>query len=79
VLPTSPMFPPISARLLADQDHFAERNLLSLRNTRLVNFLGLCALSLPSGTPMTGLMLVGAPNDEARLLRIGRAIERALS
>ena len=78
VLPTSPCFPPETARLLADQAFFTERNLLALRNTRLGNLLVLSSITIPTGTPMCGLMIFGPPGAEARLLRIGRAIEVAL-
>ncbi|MDT8345637.1 MAG: amidase family protein [Thermohalobaculum sp.] len=79
VMPTSAILPPPVDRLLADDDYYIARNLLALRNTRVGNLLGCAALTLPTGAPMVGLMLVGRPGDEALLLRIGRAIERALS
>lgn len=79
VMPTAPCWPPDAERLETDQAFFTERNLLALRNTRLANLLGLSALTIPTGTPMAGLMLVAPPNSEARLLSIGRAIEKALS
>ena len=78
VLPASPCMPPVSADLLADQDYFTERNLLALRNTRLANLLVLSSITIPTGTPMCGLMLFALPGEEARLLRAGRAIEKAL-
>jgi len=62
-------------RLLADEDYFVERNLLALRNTRLGNLLTLCALTVPTATPMTGLMLVAGPGQENRLLALGQAVE----
>lgn len=79
VLPTSPCFPPEAARLLVDEAYFAERNLLALRNTRLANLLVLSSLTVPTHTPMCGLMLFAPPGAEARLLRAGRAIEKALA
>ncbi|MEO1494691.1 MAG: amidase family protein [Pseudomonadota bacterium] len=78
VLPTSPCFPPETAKLLADEAYFTERNLLALRNTRLGNLLTLSSVTIPSGTPMCGLMLFAPSGDEARLLSIGRAIEKVL-
>lgn len=78
VLPTSPCMPPLRAELLADQDYFTERNLLALRNTRLANLLGLSSITIPTGIPMCGLMLFAPPGAEERLLRAGRAIEKAL-
>jgi aspartyl-tRNA(Asn)/glutamyl-tRNA(Gln) amidotransferase subunit A len=79
IMPTTPIWPPEVRRLLDDPAYFAERNLMSLRNTRLANLLGLSSLTLPTGTPMCGLMLFAPPNAEARLLRIGSAIEAALA
>lgn len=64
--------------LLADPAFFAAENLLALRNTRIGNLMGLCALTLPTGIPSTGIMLMAAPGDEARLLRLGAAAEAAL-
>lgn len=54
--------------------------MLALRNTCVVSFLGLCALTLPvgfdaAGMPV-GLQLIGAPRSEARLLALARAFER---
>ena len=50
------------------------------RNTRLFNYLGLPALSLPSGFTRNGLpcghQIVGRPFDEATLLRLGHAFQR---
>jgi aspartyl-tRNA(Asn)/glutamyl-tRNA(Gln) amidotransferase subunit A len=78
LMPTTANLPPDVARLLAEPEHFAEENLLTLRNTRIANLLGLCALTLPTGTPHCGMMVMAAPGSEARLLRIGAALERAL-
>ena len=75
LMPTSPCLPPKVADLLADDDYFSERNLLALRNTRLGNLLTLCALTVPSATPMAGLMLVAGPGREGKLLALGRAVE----
>ena len=78
LLATTPNLPPNVERLLADTEHFAAENLITLRNTRIANMLGLCALTLPTGTPSCGLMVMAGPLNEARLLRIGVAIERGL-
>jgi aspartyl-tRNA(Asn)/glutamyl-tRNA(Gln) amidotransferase subunit A len=78
ILPTAPNLPPDAARLMADGDYYVSENLLTLRNTRIGNLLGLCALTLPTGAPSCGLMLMAAPFAEERLLRLGAAAERAL-
>ena len=77
--PTSPILPPNADRLLSDHDFYVTENLLALRNTRIANLLDLCALTLPTGTPSAGLMIMAPPMDEARLLRIGSAIEKILT
>ena len=57
--------------------------MLALRNTCVVSFLGLCALTLPVGLDAqglpVGLQLIGPPRGEAKLLAIARAIERRLA
>ena len=79
LVPTVANLPPETDRLLADQAYFAAENLLALRNTRIGNLMGLCALTLPTGLPMTGITLMGRPMGEERLLRLGAAAERALA
>jgi len=78
LVPTAPILPPRIDRLLADHDYFTTENLKTLRNTRIANLLGLCALTLPIGVPSTGISLMAAPMQEARLLRLGAAAEAAL-
>lgn len=77
--PTTPNLPPSGERLLTDNDYYVTENLLTLRNTRVGNLMGLSAVTLPTGVPSCGLMLMGAPMGEARLLRVAAAAERALS
>ena len=76
--PTAPILPPNVARLDSDHDYYVTENLLALRNTRVGNLMGLCALSLPTGVPSCGIMLMGKPNLEEALLRLGAAAEAAL-
>ena len=83
ILPSCAIVPPPVQPLLDDPDLFSRTNLLALRNTRLANLLGLPALTLPlpdrlDGLPV-GLMLVGLPHSEARLLALGAALERILA
>ena len=77
--PTAPILPPNLERLNSDSDYYKTENLLALRNTRIGNLLGVCALTLPTGVPSCGIMLMGAPDCEAALLRVGVAAEAALS
>ena len=78
ILPTSPSLPPNAARLLSDPAYYVQENLLALRNTKIGNMLGLCALTLPTGVPSAGISLMAEPMAEERLLRIGAAAEAAL-
>lgn len=77
--PTAPILPPNVERLLSDDDYYVTENLLSLRNTRIANLMGLCALSLPTGVPSCGLTLMAPPDTEEALLRLGVAAEAALA
>jgi aspartyl-tRNA(Asn)/glutamyl-tRNA(Gln) amidotransferase subunit A len=79
ILPTAPILPPDLARMKSDHTYYVTENLLSLRNTRIGNLMGLCALSLPTGVPSCGLMMMMHPHHEEALLRLGAAAERALA
>ena len=74
--PTSPIKPPCITRLLDDHEFFTAKNLLALRNTRIANSLDLCALTLPTETYFSGLMLMWRPNSEFELMSIGSNIEK---
>lgn len=78
VMPTTANLPPPVDSLLADPAYFASENLLALRNPGLANLLGLCALTLPTGVPSCGIMLLCPAGSDERLLRLGAAAERAL-
>ncbi len=77
--PSSAILPPNLERLNTEEDYYVTENLLSLRNTRVGNMLGLCGLTLPTDTPSCGIMFLCAPNLEEQLLRIGAAAEVALA
>lgn len=78
LLPTAPILPPNANRLMTDHDYYVTENLLALRNTRIGNLMGLCALTLPTSQPSCGISLMAGPMQEDRLLRLGAAAERAL-
>lgn len=78
LMPTSPVLPPNLERLKTDKEYYVPVNMLALRNTRIGNVLGLCGLTLPTGTPSVGLMAMSAPFSEQKLLRVGQAMELAL-
>ena len=76
--PTTPIVAPTMQEVAAADD-FARKNAILLRNTVIVNFFDLCAISLPvpreGGLP-TGLMLVARNGQDQRLFRIAAAVER---
>lgn len=79
LLPTAPILPPDVARLEADEDYFVRANLLTLRNTRIGNLLGLPAVSLPTGQRGCGIMAMGHFGGDRHLLRVAAGLEHALA
>ncbi len=79
LLPTVPNLPPDVDRLMQDPDFYVNENLITLRNTRVGNLMGLCGLTLPTGLPSCGLMMLGAAMGDERLLRLGAAAEAVLA
>ncbi|APX13331.1 amidase [Tateyamaria omphalii] len=77
--PTAPNVPPNLERLTSYGDYYKTENLLALRNTRVGNLMGICALTLPTGVPSCGIMMMGFRGGEEALLRLGVAAEEALS
>ena len=69
---------PITATPVADVDEAATP---LATYTRVANYLGVCALSLPGGFAADslpiGIQFLGAPFAEFTLVRIGRAVQRA--
>ncbi|NDV01528.1 amidase [Pseudoroseicyclus tamaricis] len=76
---SAPLLPPNKARLLEDEDYYVEANLLTLRNTRMANLMGLASISLPTGVPSAGLLLNALPEREGLMLRLAAAAEAALA
>ncbi len=81
VMPTTSIVAPTIAEV-ADAKVFAARNAALLRNTAIINFFDLCAITLPlpsvSGALPVGLMLVARNGQDHRLLRIAAAVEALL-
>ena len=75
ISPTCPITPPSVQKLLENDDFFTESNLLSLRNTRVANLLGLTSVTLPTEIDNCGLMLLSKPNDEINLLKTAHLVE----
>jgi aspartyl-tRNA(Asn)/glutamyl-tRNA(Gln) amidotransferase subunit A len=76
VMPTTTIVAPTIAEV-ADPKVFAVRNAAVLRNTSMVNFFDLCAISLPLPARLpVGLMLAARNGQDRRLLRIADAVMR---
>jgi len=80
VTPTTPVPPFTISELLADMDNLRTKEILTLRNTRPFNILGLQSISVPcgftqSGLPI-GLQISGAPWAEANVLSLAHAYEQ---
>lgn len=79
LIPTVPILPPPVERLMNDQAEFVRANLLTLRNTRIGNLLGLPAVTLPTGHPACGISLLGHAGRDRHLLRVAAGAEAALA
>jgi aspartyl-tRNA(Asn)/glutamyl-tRNA(Gln) amidotransferase subunit A len=81
VVPTTPIVAPAIAEL-SDTKTLNTKNLLLLRNTGIVNFFDLCAISIPlprtDGLPV-GLMLIARNGLDRRLFQMAAAVERLFS
>jgi aspartyl-tRNA(Asn)/glutamyl-tRNA(Gln) amidotransferase subunit A len=82
VTPTTPITAP-ALQDFADDESYGKLNMRALKNTSIVSFLGLCALSLPTGRDAAGmpvgLQLIAPPTGEAKLLAVAGAFERAFA
>lgn len=81
VSPTVAITPP-TLQEVKFSENYRRANVLSLRNTAIVNYLGLCALTLPvtldrAGMPV-GLQLIARHGREEHLLAVASACERCL-
>jgi aspartyl-tRNA(Asn)/glutamyl-tRNA(Gln) amidotransferase subunit A len=79
--PTLCLTPPLMSEV-ADADSHLRVNRRIVRNTVAVNYLGLCAVTMPvgldgAGMPV-GLQLIAPANAEERLLAVALAAERVL-
>ena len=80
VTPTTPVPPFTISELLADMDNLRTKEILTLRNTRPFNILGLPSISVPCGFTRAGLpiglQISGAPWAEGNVLRLAHAYEQ---
>ena len=81
VCPTVPITPPTMDEV-STEDGYRHNNLLMLRNTGMINYFDLCAITIPvardaAGMPV-GLQLTARHGHEERLLSVALACERVL-
>jgi aspartyl-tRNA(Asn)/glutamyl-tRNA(Gln) amidotransferase subunit A len=81
VTPTTPVPPYKISDLLADMDNLRSKEIVTARNTRPFNLLGLPTISVPCGFTGEGLpigmQITGPPGGEATVFRLAYAYERA--
>jgi aspartyl-tRNA(Asn)/glutamyl-tRNA(Gln) amidotransferase subunit A len=80
--PTVPILPPFLDDLLeADEETFDRANSMVVRNTRVANYLGCPAVTVPlpfRGTPApVGFMAMTRPGQEHLALSVGHVVQRA--
>jgi aspartyl-tRNA(Asn)/glutamyl-tRNA(Gln) amidotransferase subunit A len=79
IMPTTTIVAPTIAEV-ADRTVFAARNAAVLRNTNIVNFFDLCAITLPLPAALpVGLMLIARNGQDRRLLCIAAAVMQLFS
>jgi|HubBroStandDraft_6_1064221.scaffolds.fasta_scaffold91173_2 aspartyl-tRNA(Asn)/glutamyl-tRNA(Gln) amidotransferase subunit A len=81
LMPTTSIVAPTMAEV-ADTKVFAARNAALLRNTAIINFFDLCAVSLPlpvAPALPVGLMLIARNGHDHRLLGIAAGVEKLLA
>lgn len=78
ITPSSPIFAPKADKLLEQGEYYVRANLLSLRNTRVGNLMGLSSISLPTSLASCGILLNAGPMQEERLLRLAAGVEQVL-
>jgi aspartyl-tRNA(Asn)/glutamyl-tRNA(Gln) amidotransferase subunit A len=80
LMPTVASVPPAITELERDAEAYTRENMMALRNTRLANFLGVCAITIPAGFTRSGLpvglMAMGSAFGEAELLKVAAGMER---
>ena len=81
ITPTTPVPPFTISELLGDLDTLRKKEILTLRNTRPFNALGLPTISVPCGFTQAGLpigmQITGPPQGEATVLRLAHTYEQA--
>ena len=79
IAPTVPILPPKVARLMQDDSYYKGSNLAALRNTRIANLMDIPSVTLPTGTPSCGLMLLGRRGGDDALLAVAETVVSRLA
>jgi aspartyl-tRNA(Asn)/glutamyl-tRNA(Gln) amidotransferase subunit A len=79
--PTAPLAPP-PVQGLQDGETYRRANLACLRNTAVLSYLGVCAVSVPVGLDRAGmpvgLQVARAGGEDETLLELAAAVEAVL-
>ena len=82
ITPTTPVPPYPIAELLSDMENLRTKEILTLRNTRPFNILGLPTISVRCGFTKAGLpigmQITGPPGAEVEVLQLAYAYEREM-
>ncbi len=74
--------PPLEP-LLADDEHYVDTNLLTLRNTMIGNFLNVCGVTMPCGRDRNGMpigfLLTAAHGQDEAVLAAALALEESVT
>jgi Asp-tRNA(Asn)/Glu-tRNA(Gln) amidotransferase A subunit family amidase len=80
ITPTTPVPPLTISDLLGDMENLRAKEIVTLRNTRPFNILGLPTISVPCGFTRSGLpigmQITGPPGAEPAVLQLAYAYER---
>ena len=80
ITPTTPVPPLTISDLLGDMENLRAKEIVTLRNTRPFNILGLPTISVPCGFTRSGLpigmQITGSPGAEPAVLQLAYAYER---
>ncbi|QDL91819.1 amidase [Paroceanicella profunda] len=79
LVPSSPILPPLTERMMQDQEYYVRENLLALRNTRIGNLMDSCGVTLPTGVPSCGITALGLAGQDRAILRVAAAMEAVLA
>lgn len=78
IFPTLAELPPKIDDIIDDPDAFTKKNLITLRNTRHVNLMGGCAITLPLPEKCIGFQVMVRPSGDVAALQMAATLERVV-